>query len=448
MSARTAAAALALASSIGCTARAPSGPPPPQIVVVVSIDTLRADHLGSYGYARKTSPTLDRLAAEGSLFEDAMTPAPWTLPAHASLLTGLYPSRHGLKAHDRYLPAKVRTLGESFASAGFVTAAVVNSHNLSPRFGLDRGFREFVYVEEVAGQRAPTRRIVDQAIEWLKRYGAGRLFLFVHSYDVHSDYASEPAYEREFVTAPKGRADGTTAQLMAFREGKARLGPEDAKQLVDLYDAGIRQIDDELARLVGALRDGGLLDRTLLLLTSDHGEEFFEHGDVLHGRTQFQEVAHVPLLVRGPGIAAGRRIRTPVSLIDVMPTLLARLGLKRPEGLDGEDLSRLLEGDAGHLAQRALFGEADHTNAQPDITRAVRLGSWKLLFDRSTEKHALYDLAKDPGERNDLAASQPAQSRELLEPLRRFLAIRGETGTPVKLSPEELQRLRSLGYLQ
>jgi arylsulfatase A-like enzyme len=442
MSVRAVAVALLL---LGGCARAR---PPQQIVVLVSIDTLRADHLGCYGYRRKTSPALDRLAAEGTVFEDAMTPAPWTLPAHASLLTGLYPSRHGLKAHDRYLPASVRTLGESFARAGFVTAAVVNSQNLSPRFGLDRGFREFLYVEEVAGQRAPTRKIVDQAVAWLKRYGSGRLFLFVHSYDVHSDYASEPEYEREFVTAPKRGVDGTTAQLMAYRQGKLKLSPAAAPYLMDLYDAGIRQMDDELARLVGALRDGGLLDRTLFLLTSDHGEEFFEHGDVLHGRTQFQEVVRVPLVLRGPGIAAGRRISTPVSLIDVMPTLLSRLGVKPPEALDGEDLTRLLEGDAGRLATRVLFGEADHNNAQADVTRAVRRGSSKLVYDRLTEKHALYDLSQDAAERSDVAAARPELARELMEPLRRFLAIRGETGTPLKLSPEELQRLRSLGYLQ
>ncbi len=439
------AAALALAA---CGGGGKAIVPRPDIVVLVSIDTLRADHLGCYGYARPTSPAIDRLAAEGTLFEDAMTPAPWTLPAHASLLTGLYPSRHGLKAHDRYLPPKIPTLAQALARAGFVTAAVVNSHNLSPRFGLDRGFREFVYVEEIAGQRAPTRRVVDQAIDWLRRFGTGKLFLFVHSYDVHSDYASEEPYEREFVRPYRGPADGTTSQLMAFREGKLAIGPQDAPRLVDLYDAGIRQLDDELLRLREFLAQNGLLERTLLLLTSDHGEEFLERGGVLHGRTQFQEVARVPLILRGPGIPAGRRIATPVSLVDVMPTLLRHLGLPVAGELDGEDLSPLLRGEPGRLAERLLFAEADHNNAQPDVTRAVRRGPLKLVYDRLAEKHQLFDLKEDAAERNDVAANREAQARELLEPLRRFLAIPGETGTPLKLSPEELQRLRSLGYLQ
>lgn len=445
--------ALALAGAAGvasCFASCRPSPvaKPPRLVVLVSIDTLRADHLGAYGYGRPTSPYLDRLASEGVLFEDATTPAPWTLPAHASLLTGLYPSRHGLKAHDRYLPARIGTLAQWLGRAGFITAAVVNSHNLGPRFGLDRGFREFLYVEEVAGQREPTRRVTDQALEWLDRHGAGPLFLFVHYYDVHSDYASEPAYEREFVRPYRGPADGTTAQLMAFREGKARLGPADAPHLVDLYDAGIRQMDDEVRRLVEGVRVRGLLERTLLVVTSDHGEEFFERGGVLHGRTQFQEVARVPLLVQGPGLPRGRRVGLPVSLIDVAPTVLSWLGLPAVEGLDGADLSLVLAGEEGRLAGRVLFAEADHNNEQPDITRAVRRGPFKLLYDRLSERHRLFDLARDPGEAEDVAASHPDLVRELREQLRRFLAIRAETGTPLRLSPAELEKLKSLGYLQ
>lgn len=318
----SAVAALLLAS---CAGRSPSGPPKPEIVILISIDTLRADHLGCYGYPRKTSPYLDRLASEGTLFEDAMTPAPWTLPAHASLLTGLYPSRHGVKGFGHYLPAKIDTLAQLLHRQGYVTAAVVNSHLLTSRSGLDRGFREFVYLEEVVPQREPTKGIIDQATSWLGRFREQKLFLFVHTYDVHSDYKAEERYEREFVRPYVGRADGTSRQLMAFREGKAALGRGDASHLIDLYDAGIRQTDDELLRLTDYLRASGLLERTLLVITSDHGEESFEHGGVLHGKTQYQEVVKVPLILRGPGIPKGRRVAAPVSLLDVMPTLLARL---------------------------------------------------------------------------------------------------------------------------
>ena len=429
----------------GCRGAERPGPPPR--VILVSIDTLRADHLGCYGYGRPTSPGLDALARQGVLFGDVSAPSPWTLPSHASLLTGLYPSRHGLKAHDRYLPATVPTLAALLGRAGFVTAGVVNSYNLGPRFGLDRGFQQFSYVEETAGQQEPSTRITDQAMAWLRQYRDRRLFLFVHYYDVHSDYRSLARYEEQFVSPYQGPADGTTAQLMAFREGRVRLDVRDAAYLVDLYDAGIRQMDDELQRLLAFLRDERLLDDTLLVLTSDHGEEFMERGGVLHGRTQFQEVMRVPLLMRGPGLPAGRRETAPVSLVDVMPTLLSRARVEAPPSLDGEDLGPLLRGEASPLSGRYLFGEADHNNAEPDITRAVRHGRYKLHFNRLTGKRELFDLGEDPGERVDRAAAQPAVTAELGARLERFMRTRSEAAPPSRLTPEEIEKLKSLGYL-
>jgi arylsulfatase A-like enzyme len=419
-------------------------------VVLVSIDTLRPDHLGAYGYARPTSPVLDALAARGVLFEDASSPSPWTLPAHASLLTGLYPGRHGVKGHDRYLPAAVPTLASLLGRAGWTTAAVVNSHNLGPRFGLDRGFQQFLYVEEVAAQRAPTTRLVDQALAWLRRHRDRPFFLFLHSYDVHSDYASLPEHERAFASPYDGPADGTTAQLIAFREGRVRLSARDAPHLVDLYDAGIRQMDAELGRLLSALSAEGLAEGTLLVVTSDHGEEFFEHGGVLHGCTQYEEVVRVPLVVSGPGVAAGRRVAVPASLLDVMPTVLGRLGVAFPPGLDGEDLGGLLSGGARPgLAERVLFGEADHHNVEHDITRAARRASWKLHFNRLSGEAALFDLRSDPGERTDLAPARPEVARELRSRLDRFLLVQPAAPPPaVTLSPQEVEKLRSLGYVR
>jgi arylsulfatase A-like enzyme len=434
--------AAGLALTAGC---GPSRPAPPQRLVLISVDTLRADHLGSYGYGRPTSPGIDALAREGVLFEDVSAPSPWTLPSHASLLTGLYPSRHGLKAHDRYLPSTVPTLAALLGRAGFVTAGVVNSYNLGPRFGLDRGFQEFVYVEEVADQVEPSTRITDQAMAWLRQHRDRRLFVFVHYYDVHSDYRSRPRYEEQFVSPYQGRADGTTAQLMAFREGRGRLDDKDAAHLIDLYDAGIRQMDDEVHRLVSFLRDEKLLDGTLLVLTSDHGEEFLERGGVLHGRTQFQEVMRVPLLMRGPGLPAGRRDPAPASLLDVMPTVLGLLGIEGPPSLDGEDLLR--QGGADRRAGRYLFGEADHNNAEPDVTRAVRHLGYKLHFNRLTGRRELFDLSRDPGEGVDRAASEPAVTADLRARLERFMQIRGEAAPPSRPTPEEIEKLRSLGYL-
>jgi len=417
-------------------------------VILVSIDTLRADHVGAYGYGRPTSPAIDALAARGVLFQNVSTPSPWTYPAHASLFTGLYPGRHGLKNLDRLLPSGLPTIASVLARAGWTTGAVVNSTLLGPRFGLDRGFREFLYVEPVATQRAPATRVVDQALEWARRYRDRKLFLFVHTSDVSSDYVSLPKWERQFVRPYSGPADGTTAQLSAVLQGKAALNAADAGHLVDLYDAGIRQTDAEIGRLLEGLRANGLLEGALILVTSDHGEEFLEHGGVAHGRTQFEEVVRVPLVVAGPGVAKGSRVAVPVSLIDVMPTLLATLGVTAPEALDGEDLTPLFSGRPAPRAEgRFLFGEADHNNPQLDITRAVRHGADKLHFDRTTQRVSLYDLSADPAEQHDLAAERPDVVRQLRQHIDRFMRIQPLVGETIALTPAEIEKLRSLGYI-
>jgi arylsulfatase A-like enzyme len=432
---------------VGCGERSER----PRRVVLVSIDTLRADHLGFYGYPRPTSPTLDALASESTVFDDAMSASPWTLPSHATLLTGLYPSRHGLVSHERYLPSTIETLAQVFSRAGYRTAAVVNSHNLSPAFGLDRGFQQYRYVEEDAGRREPSREITDQATQWLAAAGDAPVLLFLHYYDVHSDYASLRRYEDELLRPYDGVADGTTSQLVAYREGKLALDPaRDAQNLIDRYDAGIRQMDDELGRLLAFLDEKGMSDDTLFLLTSDHGEEFFEHGGVLHGQTQYQEVLHVPLLVRGPGVPRNRRIAAPASLVDVVPTLLALRGMPSPGGLDGVSLVPFWTSGEAKLPDRALFSEADHNDVEDDITRSVRYRGFKLHYNRLTREFRLFDLEHDPEERHDVASEQGAAVAALSERLTRFMAAaRAPLEVPQRtLTPDEVEKLRSLGYLR
>jgi arylsulfatase A-like enzyme len=208
---------LLVATMVGCQRHRPA--PPPARVLLVSIDTPRPDHLGAYGYARPTSPHLDAFAKGGVVFEDVTSTAPWTLPAHASLFTGVYPGRHGLATSNAKLSDSVATLATQLATSGFATAAVVNSNYLSQTFGLERGFQRFRYVVESVTQREPSRAITDQALAWAKELAGQRWFLFFHYYDVHSDYRSLPEYEAQFVRPYAGTLDGTTAQLMAFRKG-------------------------------------------------------------------------------------------------------------------------------------------------------------------------------------------------------------------------------------
>lgn len=457
----------------------------PRVVLLVSIDTLRADHLGIYGYHRPTSPMIDMLGREGVVFEDASSPAPWTLPAHASMLSGLYPNRHGANDKGRMLHESIPTLATILASRGYVTAAAVNSRKLGQLYDLSKGFEEFLYVEEVAERFTPSTWITDQGMEWLRKFRDERVFLFLHYFDVHSDYASLPEYERRFVNPYHGKADGGSVQLYLFGIDPAfvsecRANPEqescrawarvvldestsrvdfddaDRRHLIDLYDAGVRQMDAELGRLIVLLRAEELLDECLIILTSDHGEEFLEHGGVLHSRTHYQEVLRVPLILRGPGIPAGARVATPVSLVDVVPTVLGFLGEEALIPLDGLDLSPLwrAEGETGEgdsdggelFRSRHLFSEADFNRVASNVIQTIRQGRYKLHTNRLTGKAELYDLDEDPGEQTDIAEREKTIAAALLRTLLRRTEA-APKGKIVELSSEDVEQLRALGYL-
>jgi arylsulfatase A-like enzyme len=416
--------------------------------VLISIDTLRPDHLGCYGYERPTSPAIDALAARGVLFEDVSAPSPWTLPSHASLLTGLYPRRHGLESHDFQLPAAVQTLAQILAPHGFATAAMVNSHNLSEKFGLERGFGHFIYVEEDVADVKPSR-VEEEAVGWLARGPKTPFFLFLHFYDVHSDYRSAPEYEQLFQRPYAGPADGSTDQLMAHRAGKLELAPADADRLRDLYDAGIRQMDDGIGRILAALRATGQLERTVVALTSDHGEEFLEHGGVLHGRTHYEEVMRVPLIAAGPGLPEGVRVPEAVSLVDVQPTLLTLLGVPVPPGLDGIDLAPAWQDPGRRAPERVLFAEADHHgDVAEGNTRAARQGRFKLHYDILSGEARLFDLEKDPLELSPMAPEAVPEGSELMQQLRESMLVQRQRQKRAPLSAEEIERLRGLGYLE
>ena len=472
----------------------------PARVVLISIDTLRADHLGTYGHSRFTSPILDQLGLEGAVFEDASATAPWTLPSHASLLTGLYPARHGVTTSRTALPDGLPTLASLLRDRGFETAAIVNSPWLHrDSFGLTRDFQRYDAVHDPDyKRRSPSTRITDRAIEWLGELRDRRLLLFVHYYDVHADYASLPAYEKLFVEPYAGTADGSAWQLMRanFAEEHIRkcqesfdpaycefgssekprridaayepvtLTAEDVGHLERLYDAGIRQMDTEIGRLVGFLRSEGLLDDTLLVVTSDHGEEFMEHGRVDHFLTTYQESLHVPLIFRGPGVPAGLRIREPVSSVDVVPTILALVGGDSGAGpeastaseLEGLDLTPLFVGakPAG-VESRTIFGEASGGLQYDEAIRGVypvyasiRRGRYKGVYDATSETFALFDLASDPHEQIDLARREPELASELERAVRARLeatARRAPRGAAPQLDPSERDQLRALGYI-
>jgi arylsulfatase A-like enzyme len=437
--------ALALLACAGCAQEARA-----RNLILISIDTLRADRLGCYGYARPTSPFLDRQAHAGVLFADATATSSWTYPSHASLFTGLYPGRNGATELKRRMRTDVASLAEWLSARGYRAAGVVSS-TLFQGYGLERGFERLEYVDP--GGPEPSQ-VTAHAVQWLEEVDRSRpFFCFIHYLDPHSDYSSLPEFEAPFAEPYGGTASGKSEQLFQHVSGFLHFDAADARHLSNLYDAGVRQQDAELEKLFAYLERSGLLADALVVLTSDHGEEFLEHGGVMHGLAQYEESVRVPLLFFGPDVPRDVRVAESVSLVDVMPTVLDLLGLPAPAGLDGHSLRALMEEPARARGSRALFIEADldppgptARSMVPGDDTAVRRGTFKLVLDPTQGHAALFDLEHDPGEKNDVAAQHPELVRELRAELERFQARRTQGSAAEPLSPEDLKKLEELGY--
>jgi arylsulfatase len=486
--------AFALAAGLAGAACAPSGAGGRPNLLLITVDTLRADHLGCYGYGRDTSPNLDRLAAESLLFERAASPRAKTTPAVVSLLSGLYPHDHGVRDLAAPLDRPVPLLQERLREAGWFTAAIVGNFVLTrERSGLDRGFDlwidELPDVRGVPPHDAPqrtARSLTDAALEVLEER-EGPWFLWLHYMDPHGAY--EPPREHDVFSAETAdpiprEEDLPPSPLHRFRladynvpEEAFLSGRPDANRVRALYDGEIHYADAEIGRVLDRLRERGALEGTLVVVTADHGESLGEHRYWFeHGAYAYEATCHVPLIVHLPGSMERRAepgvCMTPVSLVDLAPTLLELLGLPPLPlpSLAGTSRAALL---AGHRADgRALFYEKVE-GAQLDRAvqiKAARLGDWKLIrrYAHVTREgrrelvalsDELYDLASDPLEAVDLAADPPegAPLAQLRGELLRFAAadehfpeldelLRRRREALEREDPEALRALEALGY--
>jgi arylsulfatase A-like enzyme len=428
------AALLALA---GCGGDA--GQPRPVPVILVSIDTLRMDHLGCYGYERPTSPVLDAtLCRDGVVFEEAIAHAPSTLPSHASMLTGLLPVHHGASfAKERALAPEVVTLAERLAEAGYRTGSLNNGAQVNASWGLAQGFELYRSLRQDRMDLVTT-----EALAWLDAVLAEgereRIFLFLHTYEVHHPYTPSEAdlaiFEQSRYRGYLGRGVGYK-ELQRINRGAAPMSPRDLEFIVDAYDAEIRSMDRGLEMLVEGLKQRGLYRDALIVFTSDHGEEFHEHGWVgWHSHTLYDELLRVPLVVKLPGNrAAARRVEYQVRLTDLVPTVLDLVGLPVPEHLDGTSLLPLVEGPPE--GRRLAVSQRDN-----QVSASIRSRDWKLWDGR------LFNLAADPDEQFDVGAQHP----DVVEALaaRREAAMQDAAeGADVELDAETVERLRALGYL-
>ncbi|HXK21472.1 MAG TPA: sulfatase [Myxococcota bacterium] len=412
-------------------------------LLVVSLDTLRARNVGAYGHERDTTPFLDQLAESGVLFENAITASVSTGPSHMSLFTGLYPVHHGMRRGQEPRSPSAVPLALLLRRAGYHTAAFTEDGYLIRIFGFGDGFSE--YSENTGSHGAvpgEAQVTFERAERWLARSRRRPFFLFVHTYEVHAPYM--PPAE--------------TANL--FRsDGEPGTAAPDLRSEQDDYDREIRFVDDKVRELIGALERNGLRNSTTVVVLSDHGEEFGEHGYFQHGTALFEESLRVPLIFEGWGIPAGERVAGQVSLIDVTPTLLALVGVQAPAGLDGENLLPAMHGKA--LPERELFAEAMapgrwrrplfYEPFNPPLV-AMRSQHGKLLVHRPTEGAAAPAMRIDLDSDSLELAPQALAGDELAAAQARVDSyLRGKPSEPAApappLDPELRKRLEGLGYV-
>src|SRR4051812_46904672 len=344
-------------------------------IVLVSIDTVRRDHVGAYGYPRPTTPRFDAFAREGLIADDAVSTSSWTLPAHLSMLTGVDPGRHGGIDMRHGFNRSVPTVTSLLRGAGFATRAVTSHLYVSGVYGVDDGFDHLDFRQD----RKATE-VADRGIDLLDRVGDRPFFLFLHLYDPHWHYDPPDWARRQFETSYSGPLTGVWQDFS--RRDRASVSEADLAHLLALYDGEIRYADTEVGRVLDHLAARGLDRSTLVVITSDHGEEFLDHGSWEHQKTLYEEVVRVPLALRGPGVGA-RREHAQVSLADVAPTILAFAGVTAPASMAGRSLLASFTSTSTSAAREA-YGETDQTiDATHKLFLRGGASRWKAVLSLS-----------------------------------------------------------------
>jgi choline-sulfatase len=411
------AGAVLIGSLAGCTRN--TAVAPPANVLIVTLDTTRADRLSAYGFQSVSMPAIDQLARDGILFQQATTVAPLTLPAHCSLLTGLYPQHHGVRDNaDPPLDPTHRTLAEILHGRGFRTAAFIAASVLASDRGLSRGFD--VYRDTATGSdgaaspsvRRSGNEVIDEALAWLNGHEDSPFFVWIHLYDAHAPYRTPEPYRTRYSADP--------------------------------YEGSLAFVDSQVDRVMYWLDSHHQLSRTLIVVAGDHGESLGDHGELEHGIFLYESALHVPLIMRVPGVAP-RRFVAITSLVDVMPTVLGLLRLPGPH-VDGLDLTPTIRG-AGEPTDRLVYSESLFPERFGwSALRAARDGRFKFI---DAPRPELYDLEADPFEERNLYTTRSPTATALARGLEAFDALEGVpvSGPIDRVSAEVRARLRALGYI-
>jgi arylsulfatase A-like enzyme len=463
-----------------------AAPGVPDILLIV-LDTVRAENVSAYGYDRPTTPNLDALAAEGALFLDATSPSTWSLPSHASLFTGLFPSRHGAHGEHRFLEPDVPTLAEALAANGYETRCFTANAWISDSLGLTRGFawsdeawrdgavgRGFLFIFRLLdrlGMGIPDKggaQVVSNFEEWIETRpeDAAPAFVFMNFIEAHFPYHQLPdEYLVRFTSIPKDELQDVSVRLLAAQFGGDNPDADEVGEAaMAMYDGGILYSDFLLGRVVAALRAAGTLDDTILIVLSDHGELVGEHGVFGHGVALYEPMIRVPFFIRYPSrLQAGSRVSTPVSTVGIYATVLDLLGLEPPGSPQVASLLPTISGGppggpalSERFATSSVSSTAVNSLSRTDIRfRSYRVGSMKLI-EASDGTSYLFDLVDDPGETRDLAQAKPGELARLKGELNRWRAAVAAPGIDAPLAdvaapaidPAAQERLRQLGYVE
>jgi arylsulfatase A-like enzyme len=432
------------------------------------IDTLRFDYLGCYGFRGGISPNVDALAREGHRFRRCYAQAPWTKPSIASLFCSQYPSTHGVAQpgvdrapgdDDRptqgsALSEDALTIAEVLRSRGYETAAFVTNPWVVADNGYDQGFDVF----DDQSINAPADTILEASLRWLKDPGrSGSFFLYLHFMDVHGPYAAPDSCYEAIRYSPSAASDTVFAIEENFRELVAEelrtpdwVGEPWARLLSTWkarYGAGMKYLDDQLGPFLRELRESGVMDRAYIVVTSDHGEELFEHNGWTHGKTLYEEQVRVPLVIRPPGGLDEPRVHSHARLIDLAPTLVSWAGAEVPASFTGDDLGNILAGE-GPQMNPPSFATAALRN--PELY-SMNSGELKMILDLEKEWFVFYNLAEDPRESKNARSSHRAQADWMYKELMRFAELNRKERLFRKrdqpISEAQLEQLRSLGYM-
>ncbi|UCE43341.1 MAG: sulfatase [Candidatus Aminicenantes bacterium] len=437
-------------------------------VILISLDTLRADHLGCYGYKRETSPAIDAFAEDSAQFLNTYSSSPWTLPSHVSLLTSLHCMNHMVHYEDEKMDSSLVTLADLLRQKGFYCSAFTGGGFVNAAYGFSKGFDSYGQSSRGIHQFDGAEWICRSVLNWIDNHKDRDFFLFIHTYQPHNPFSCPPPYNSLFLDKADEWKEIDILKLIGGKQGVfSNLSERERENIINLYDAEIRYTDEKLIEpLLKKLKDTGLYEQSTIIITSDHGEEFYDHRGWEHGHTLYNELLKVPLIIKFPGSEfAGKKIDTIVRLIDVMPTILDKMGLKRSgQSFDGKSLMPVLK-DRENADRTFRAYKADNIlNSHVPEKISINEASVKLILNKKFTAEQidffsssppelvsieLYDLSKNLIEKNNIVNEKPQIATQLARLLNE-ISIQMKEGKSKKadIDKDLMEQLRALGYLR